>query len=556
MPTKSAPQPGRPPHGDVRMVDAGVHMGETFMTYSNTYPSLAQTVAEGVQNALDAGAPTIFIGVDLPKRSIIVCDNGEGVTEERFNEALLTVGKGIKKPGSIGRFGLGLISPLAKCRLFEFWSQPAGSPVVNVWTFEQEKIKAQKAVQIPLTTRPTFSPNPAAPFIRLAGLPMINGWRTMVRLNEITQDRTIGIASLNDVESIIRGRFSAAMRRLGTTVLAVLIAADGSVEWRTIDPHEFRGERLDIVTIEDSVCGRVTFELFKARRGDSGQREGEVWVRSKEDPDNPIPVKGKFSTQLMGTQWQQIDSIKEAISALRSGYFEGMITVEHLELGKSRDLFVANDLLTNFYFVVDTWFSRYGSNLLENEREALREERHARLGQRSLERLRELFRKNSDLADLARFLPSQEDALAATKRREEATPKTGTSSKRRKVVGPRPERRPHDPRRGFPLRYAHEALASDRLWEYSHDECILTFNIRHPTWVLMDETKGEHTTEHDRRIMHLQEWLTLELLVALSLELDLEITRAPIDLKAGPYAELIIIPSASRSRKRAGDETE
>lgn len=94
------------------------------------------------------------------------------------------------------------------------------------------------------------------------------------------------------------------------------------------------------------------------------------------------------------------------------------------------------------------------------------------------------------------------------------------------------------------LRFAYELLeGSNRLWEFDAANGVLTFNVRHPIWVRLDETNGKHTAKHDRQIMHLQEWLALKLLLVLAYNepgFDLEFVRDKIDDEVGPYVDLFV----------------
>ena len=126
---------------------------------------------------------------------------------------------------------------------------------------------------------------------------------------------------------------------------------------------------------------------------------------------------------------------------------------------------------------------------------------------------------------------------------------TEGQTKRRVVADPpqREKRTPTDVRPNLTLRFAYEVLAgSTRLWEYNPDTGTLTFNVRHPIWVKLDETNGKHTKRNDMQIMHMQEWLTLKLLLLLSHhddpDFDFEVARVAVDEEVKFYPEMFIIP--------------
>jgi hypothetical protein len=196
-----------PSDDDVALDDLELTLGESLFHLAKFYPTVMLMVAEMVQNAVDAAAKTVFVGIDVDKHEIIVLDNGSGVTVARFQQALRSVGKGIKEPGSIGRFGLGLISPLNKCKQYKFASQMDTSPgkrgMANIWTFDCLKIKAtEKGLRIPRVQRPLLPPVPKQ-FVRLAGQYSV-AWRTMVLLEGVTDEQTVGTIDLDDLERQIR----------------------------------------------------------------------------------------------------------------------------------------------------------------------------------------------------------------------------------------------------------------------------------------------------------------------------------------------------------------
>ena len=60
----------------------------------------------------------------------------------------------------------------------------------------------------------------------------------------------------------------------------------------------------------------------------------------------------------------------------------------------------------------------------------------------------------------------------------------------------------------------------------------------------LDETKGRHTARNDKWIMHLQEWLALELLnllVTYASHDELEANRELIDRRIEPYVEMFVV---------------
>ena len=70
------PRPPRPSRDKISFNEGKVllHLAKT------TYTTMIQVIAEAVQNALDADATNIWIAVDEGKRTIVIADDGSGVT--------------------------------------------------------------------------------------------------------------------------------------------------------------------------------------------------------------------------------------------------------------------------------------------------------------------------------------------------------------------------------------------------------------------------------------------------------------------------------------------
>lgn len=520
------------------------HLGEVLLRLANIYPTLHLSIVEAIQNAIDARAEMVFVGIDVRRRVVLILDNGDGVTVARFQAALQSIGKGIKEEGSLGRFGLGLIAPFNKCQRYEFVSKPRGERA-NWWLFEGEAIRQQHAgVTIPYESREVLPPIPAQFWETTSNL--YAAWRTYILLSGVTDDRVISATNLDELEGDIRAKLGKPMRVHGTRVHIRLIDGRGRAQQRTVNPVDFTGEPLPVVTYHDELCGTATIRLFRARRS-AGERRGEVLVARNGDAYS-VPWR-EFTTQAMGSRW--LREVKDAFDALGSGYFEGLISVERIELAPERTKFLMNDALRALYLVLHRWHEEHGQAQFEDEQEVAREKRYKELGQRSLARILGGRAFSSIAKGLSGILPEAPPRPRKTK--PEPTPQEEADDariprKKRVVVGPPPtpsERAPRSRKPSFTLSFAYEALDSNRLWEYDIEEAVLTLNIRHPLWVKVDETDGKHTSKHDRWVMHLQEWLAMKLLVLLSRHeepgFDLELVRSAIDAEVRPYVELFVL---------------
>ena len=111
-----------------RTAKLGGAWGGMLLRAAQHYPTVHAVVLEAVQNACDPDvrAKEIWININQRDRSVTITDNGCGITEEQFLDRLATVSVQHRKGNeATGKYGLGLISPLGKCKRFFFTSCPS-----------------------------------------------------------------------------------------------------------------------------------------------------------------------------------------------------------------------------------------------------------------------------------------------------------------------------------------------------------------------------------------------------------------------------------------------
>src|SRR5437762_1001324 len=96
----------------------GFHMGSTMLHLSGKYPTLLEVLLETIQNCIDKNSRDIWVTINQKSRNLTIRDDGDGVSGEEFNKALDQIGMTMKKESALGRFGLGLVSPVGKCEKF------------------------------------------------------------------------------------------------------------------------------------------------------------------------------------------------------------------------------------------------------------------------------------------------------------------------------------------------------------------------------------------------------------------------------------------------------
>lgn len=582
-PTRTSGQPaGAPRRPQASHID--FHRGAVLLQLANTYPSLPLTVVEAIQNAIDADAVAILVGINLENRTVTIADNGLGVTKDKFEEALASVGHGVKDKSKLGQFGRGLIAPLNKCTSFTFTSHPVERRSPIRWTFKGDDIKKQHhVVEIPHSTLQKMPSLPKSLNEYLDG-EFETTYRTIVALNGVTKDRVVSLVDLEELETLIRSKLGQAMREKGVKVRVVLKDEHGQISHCDIDPVVYTGEKLPVFTIEDPDAGIVTIELFRAPRL-GGKRKGEV-VIMEADGNYPVTM-AEVIRQARGRK--SIEGLEGVFSALSSGYFEGVIKAKNIVLAPERTKFEFNDALLALYYVIYDWFEAHGQTFFENEQELSRERRFQDLGLKSLDRIRQ----GRDKPDYARLWDAFKDAIEAGRMgsghldpevgkvngpEDESSTRTGQggAGKAREAGGGEgggssggersrdPKDRPGDtpfgtvgnPRGGG--RRPRQIVKGDskglwfefspltnsvRLWEFDFGLGILTFNTRHKLWLALSETNGKVLAKNDKMIMHLQEWLALQVVHMVVSHPDTESFeqhREYIDNQVKHYIDLFI----------------
>ncbi len=531
-----------PPSTAGRHTAIKFNQGQALLHLAGMYPTLHEVILELVQNALDKDvrATRIWIVVNQKTRHIAVRDNGAGTTLDRFNEALASVAEpGRKGEGSLGQFGIGLISPLGKCKEFVFLSCPAPHMYgFQEWTFRTDHITAQRQdLMIPLRARDdlTLQDRPPPGKTRLQ-------WRSEMSLTGITTDGVVGQISMDALIGGIQDRYATVMRRNKTIISVEITDKDGSVERRpNVTASDFRGRALEEWTYVEPSAGRTTFRLFVAPKSKTG-RSGRVVVGIMgNDFRIPLHYVVRSATALLG---------EEVVTALSSGLFEGEIISECAKLHPSRRSLVKDDAFIGFCLAIEEWYNQVGSKCVDEIRQSRQEQRFQDLGLRSMKVIEGLL-NNPALSSLRAVIGSfgrgtvssahhdptkkvvgeqEKPALSvqgvfATPSGEDPEdPDDGGGSSAEKpprppltVTGPRGPRRKIVRSSSFGLQFAHEPVeGSPDLWNLDTREGVLTFNIRHPLWVACDV--------RDVPLMKLQEWVAIQ---ALTLEMMPPALRVP-----------------------------
>jgi hypothetical protein len=366
-----------------------VHVGASILRAANEYEKVHKVILEAIQNAIDANASNIYVSINHKKRFISIRDDGDGVDDETFGQAINNIGKSIKGVGSLGKWGIGLIAPLGKCESFTFTSQKKNSyggtpnPYYR-WTFVTADIeKSVDALEL-------YADKVDLNFSRSPKGKTKNGvsWRTSVEIHNFTKDRKISKLNIHDLAEEAASSFRDKMLASSAEQQPVIYfreeRADGSVYHEKAEAHLFQGEPLDEFELRDE-NGFAKFEIYLSNRRGTEFVGNGVGIHEGSDPF-AVPVSNFIKA--VGDELPD-----EVATALKSGVFEGKIMCNHIELEAKRTHFKENDGLTAFILKLIEWYEAVGQDYYESNSESLESERFRKNAEQVLEQIHKIFQE-------------------------------------------------------------------------------------------------------------------------------------------------------------------
>lgn len=535
--------------------ELGLHVGEAICRLAGVYPTLLQVLLEAIQNALDGNAKRIRVEINKKDRTFSIFDNGLGVSERHFQKALLSVGKGIKDESKLGRFGLGLISPLGKCEQFTFTSCPNPSfEGYKIWTLNTEEIRSQQSsVVIPLERIDNLRHESFRGKMR--GCKEKVWWRTRVTAYGFTTDRIKTQISIESLVQEVETNFSPVMRKLKTSVEMVLTDEKGNRKENIVRGKAFTGKRLEEVEIKEG-NQTATFKMFIVKR-EKVRKGGRINIQFGETEND---FRFSFSSFARSSGGGLLDA--EVMDGFRTGIFEGEITSSMATLSPSRNCFEKDDNLLDFCTAIAIWFEKYGKKFLEDQKEDRQAQRYQELGIKSLEVLEALWKNGAkSLFEGIQFFkkgnigkghierkgkeqecPSKSvQGRKKEKKSEDASVRNGKPENEHEGHAPFTVQGPEGAKRrivrsSLGLQICHEDLGGDianRLWHIDTELGILSFNITHPLWARCDHS--------DAVLCALQEHIIIHVLTLLVTPEDFrEHNRLFIDSEVENFVEYLL----------------
>jgi hypothetical protein len=514
------------------------HAGNMFKLASKQYPTLEKTVLEQVQNALDALAPDIFVNVNIPQRAITVHDNGEGVTEDKFWKSLAAIGVSQKTEDKLGRFGLGLISPLTKCFRFYFTSCWHKNTEYNSWRFDCKKIlDSYEYPEIPHSVREDlYFKGGRKPRTAVTAVP----WRTEVRIEQFTDERIISAMTIDSLEEAIAGRFGAVLRKRKVNVRLRFVTAKGERQERAVKATQFAGRRLKEENIEFGDNGKALFKLYhNGRRRPRGKR---LTIEVGET-DNDFRVS--FAMFVRSTLAGAMDT--DLIEALKNGEFTGEILSNSITLNEDRDGYEEDAGLADFCDVIEKWWFETGKKLVKDTKSQKVDERRQENGRKSLLAAQYLIDNSPEFQKVIKSISKgsigsghtghgntsgktlDKKSVAASqgaKGRGKRANQTVKKAAKKKGSGERKGHRPMTVRgpqgqkrvltyggsRGLTL--AFEAIpGEERMWEWDREMGVLVVNAIHPCFTSCEDRSDRSVQLYQEHIINLaltHESMTIE----------------------------------------------
>ncbi|MFA5163444.1 MAG: ATP-binding protein [Patescibacteria group bacterium] len=514
----------------------GVHAGNALKYITDNYPTLSKVILELVQNSLDSDANEIYISVDYNQRSIYVRDNGSGISPAQFSEAISLVCKSNKTDrGKLGQFGIGMLSPLGKCKYFIITSAPAQSKYSR-WTFNsQEILESSEFSEILRQDAPEI-------LFSLTGRAGPNKkpvpWRTEVRLYGFSKDNSINAVGLEDLRSLILGQFSEAMKRLNVTIHLRIKRSDKKVEELNFQAAQFKGQKLEAVAYGDKMSGQTTFELYVSPKTKAGRRGVVIFGVKGNDFRIPMSV---FRRSIEGI------ANSETVNVLASGFFEGQILSSACTLHQNRKEFREDEALVEFCIHLDSWVENHGQQHIIAAKDSTRDVWLQAIGQVAIKNLEEKLRaemphllnvvKTFKVGNIGAghngfdFAGKEQGFKTKDTNQVGGGGKSSPKAKTPKlpdsdhpehmpfsVSGPKGGRRRLVRGHSTGVQFCYEEMpGNDHHWEFEEETGILTFNMRSDLWAKMEA--------NERNLILYQEYIAVK---ALEMCLEPPATRQAI----------------------------
>lgn len=516
--------------------EIGFSFGAVLGIVADQYRTLMEAILEAIQNGLDVNSTKIVVNINQKTRNVHIQDNGDGASKAHMDRCLREIGKSQKTRGKLGQFGIGVVASFGKCKRFSFTSHPRGNVGdCHRWVFDCAALrKAKKETSVPA--------------------PRVSGhsqwWHSELFIESYTKSQLRSALDFDKFCTAIYDRYGSAMLKNKCTIYVRLTAPNGTFQSTELEPMDFRGRPLDVVTYDSPECGKTTFRMFtvdqETAKKQKGRKKKGQGVRVKDSTGYTLPITEKvFPGGLLK---------KKDVDIFRTGHFEGeIIFSSKVQLDPSRKFFSEEDATIEAAEHVEKWLNEVGRPLVDRMEDEQSSARYRDLGNQSMKVIDRFLKENQKLASLIRTFKWGTQGIGHTptsNKKNGAAPGTrsnaGGAGKKRSGGGggggggKSSNRKPKAKKKDTPLvvnnpkgnprirsRHDSTGLSYDYvkggsdLWKFDRDTGTIYINIIHPTWVAHDRLEGSGPDVRDLLICQLQERITLHVLLSLKLADDL-----------------------------------
>ncbi len=488
-------------------------------TIHDSYGTVVEMILELVQNAIDANAHHVAVLINKKARNITVADDGDGVSKEKYEAALQSVMRTMKSRDKLGQFGMGMLSPLAKCEWHKLTSCPKDGQTYLEWVFNTEEIRSQDDYpNVPHRVRTDlrFETDPRG---SQKGVTLVS-WRTLVEVHKYTDDKYISrMPSAQNLFDEIAQNYREKMLENNVKISIKITSEKGEVDSKDGFAEPYYGHRLPDMKLYDGNAGHSFFHLYLARKGEKGYLGPGV---SMGEADNAYRFTFKsFARSVAGLLPSSV------IEALNSGVFEGDILTERTKLHSNRKSFEPGDALLGFCQAIETWYDRVGKQHYEAAVDSRSEEHYKALGE-DLKKTLEGFLNDPKFQDILKPFKSNlglvvknphkdgdeeaqkkkpepqqgEEQIVDEDEGDEDEENVSDPKKKKKRKKRKPRAKVKSEQLGIEFRYE-DIYDERRLWEY--EQGVLTFNILHSKWRACEKSQ--------RRLKQLQELVGVKVIM-------------------------------------------
>jgi hypothetical protein len=504
-----------------------IHYGNALKYLAQTYGSLKEVIHELVQNAIDADATHVHVKVNWRNRTVAVRDNGHGCDSDQFRNHMRNIAHSTKARGKLGQFGLGFISPMGKCENFTFTSCPQTKSEDYIeWIFDCDGILSS-------------GDSPNIPSRRRKDLKFGGAiwWRSEVVMCKFTTDTMISSLTIDDLYQTIIDKYNIALKEKGSYVDITFVSQAGEISEKRARGSSYTGAPLDEFVHRHPDGRRTVFRMHRVRKNVQQNRRN-INIHIGRTGDTFRVSFANLSRAIKMAKERVIDD--KDLEVFASGYFEGDIVSDVLELAPQRETFALNDdFHLEFGAALQTWAHDIGAKYIKKIRTESREQRYQHLGLNVLQCIERMVKSDPVLqvltdamragkvgtigeghADPAnRTIHGQSGINAISTqggtfgKKDDVWPKRKRDRKNQRdnkahspntVAGPQGKPRNLVKNDSVGLTFVYDELpGKEDLWTFEPTTGALTFNITHPDWVMCD------TGDNDQLIQMLQREITV-----------------------------------------------